>query len=159
MGFHSLKPSPSRKFIGPRLNGVKVRHHGLNFRKSWNFMKSRNRRISSRNHVSGLHFIEISVESLRCAQCFSYRFRWSTCILPRVREWCDHILWGRAVSCTFRGLKSSNLACRDGFPSRRLVSSNTALAHSALAHSANLGQACPVPICKIFAVIWSRFWF
>ena len=115
MRFHNLKPSPSRKFIVRRLNEVKVRHRNQNLWKSWNFMKSRNRRISSRNHVSGLHFIEISAISLRCAQCFSYRLRWCTCTLPRIRAWCDQILWCRVVLCTICNPRSFNMVCRDGF--------------------------------------------
>ena len=46
-----------------------------------------------------------------------------------------------------------NMACRDGFPSRRLVSSNTALAPSG-----NLGQAWPVTISRFSAHFRSQLW-
>ena len=100
------------------------------------------------------NLIEISAKSLRCAQCFRYKLRWCMCTVPRVRAYRVHILWCRAVSCTISGFRSSNMACRDGFPSRRLVSSNTPLAPGA-----NLGQACPVTIWTLRAVIWSQLWF
>ena len=45
------------------------------------------------------------------------------------------------------------MACRDGFPSRRLVSSNIPLAPSG-----NLGQAWPVTINTFWAHIWSQLW-
>ena len=46
-----------------------------------------------------------------------------------------------------------NMACRDGFPSRRLVSSNTPLAPSG-----NLGQAWPVTINRFSAHFRSQLW-
>ena len=46
-----------------------------------------------------------------------------------------------------------NMDCRDGFPSRRLVSSNIALAPSG-----NLGQAWPVTINRFSGHFRSQLW-
>ena len=68
---HNLKLPCSRKFIGRRFMCPKVGVHEWKLRNFIIFVEFRNREICFRNDVSGLQFIEISMKSLRCAQCFS----------------------------------------------------------------------------------------
>ena len=57
---------------GDTLRWRKLRFFMIMWRK---IAKSENSEISARNCLSGLHFHEISINFLRCAQCFSYRLR------------------------------------------------------------------------------------
>ena len=103
---HNLKLPCSRKFIGRRFMHPKVGIHGW---KLWNLIilvKCRNREISFRNHVSSLHFIEISPNRCAARNVSVYRRRWCTYTVPRVHVWRDHVLWCRALSCTIRALIS-----------------------------------------------------